>query len=152
MEVDAWIQERIARHGSETLDGVRRACAIASDAGGDVFIPSTRGSIIASWPSDDGKLVYPIGVYPSAMVVLRLGYLKYRPAFAAEDGRRELYDELSSIVGGLHTQSLAGEPGFLADKLTDDALAHRFAEFLGRVVALGKLADAELDRDLVRGQ
>lgn len=140
MEVEAWIQERIARHGAETLDGVQHACAIASAAGGDVFIPSTRGSIIASWPTDDGKLVYPIGVYPSGMVVLRLGYLKYRPGFASEDARRRLYDELSTIVGSLHTQSLSGEPGFPAIKLTDRVVADRFAEFLAHVVEVGKAA------------
>lgn len=140
MEVDAWIQERIARHGPEMLAGVQRACAIASAAGGDVFIPSTRGSIIGSWPTADGKLVYPIGVYPSGMVVLRLGYLKYRPAFSSEEARRALYDELSSLVGGLHTQNLAGEPGFPADKLTDDVIAERFAEFLARVVEAGRSA------------
>lgn len=140
MDVEAWIQERIARHGAETVAGVERACAIATAAGGDVFIPSTRGSIIASWPTEDGKLVYPVGVYPSGMVVLRLGYLKYRPAFTTEEARRELYDELKGIVGDLHTQSLAGEPGFPATRLNDDRISAAFSAFLDRVVAQGKAA------------
>jgi hypothetical protein len=140
IEVDAWIQERIAPRGAEMLAGVQRACSIASGAGGDVFIPSTRGSIIASWPTDDGKLVYPIGVYPSGMVVLRLGYLKYRPAFAAEDARRQLYEDLKEIVGDLHTQSLAGEPGFPATRLNSGPTASAFSEFLDAVVEQGKRA------------
>jgi hypothetical protein len=140
MELASWIQERIARHGPETLAGVERVCTIASAQGGDVFIPSTRGSIIASWPADDGKLVYPIGVYPSGMVVLRLGYLKYRPAFASEAARRALYDALTEIVGSLHTQSLAGEPGFSARLLNDDTTADRFSEFLKTVVQEGRRA------------
>jgi hypothetical protein len=69
---------------------------------------------------------------------MRLGYLKYRPAFANEDARRELYDGLKAIVGGLHTQSLAGEPGFPASKLNDEGIAEAFAAFLVRVVELGK--------------
>lgn len=138
MDVGTWIQERIARHGLEMVAGVERACAIATTAGGDVFIPSTRGSIIASWPTEDGKLVYPLGVYPSGMVVLRLGYLKYRPAFSAEDDRRGLYDELTRIVGGLHTQSLAGEPGFSAKQLNDDKIADAFSRFLEGVVERGR--------------
>lgn len=138
MELETWIQERIAPHGPETLRGVERACAIASELDGDVFIPSTRGSIIASWPTDDGKLVYPIGVYPSGMVVLRLGYLKYRPAFASEDARGALYERLTRIVGTLHTQSLAGEPGFAARLLNDDGIAGQFSDFVSSVVQEGK--------------
>jgi len=62
MELSAWIEERIAPHGEATLVGVRRFCAVAGNAGGEVFIPSTRGSIIAQWSADDGKPFYPIGV------------------------------------------------------------------------------------------
>jgi hypothetical protein len=143
MELSSWITERIALHGADTLAGVERLCAIAEAAGGDVFIPSTRGSIIAQWPTEDGKLVYPIGVYPSGIVVLRLGYLKYRPAFAEEAARRELYDRLTAIVGPLHTQSLSGEPGFPAKLLNDDGVADRFASFLRDVVKIGSRRDRQ---------
>lgn len=139
MELSNWIQERIARHGTDVLAGVERACAIATELGGNVFIPSTRGSIIASWPTDDGKLVYPIGVYPSGMVVLRLGYLSNRPSFTSEQSRRGLYDELAEIVGRpLHTQSLAGEPGFPAQLLNDPKIANAFSDYLARAVDAGK--------------
>ena len=138
IDLGSWIQERIAGHGIATLQGVERACSIATALGGDVFVPTTRGSIIASWPTEDGKLVYPIGIYPSGIVVLRLGYLKYRPAFASEEARRQLYDELTSITGPLHTQSLAGEPGFKAELLNDPSLAEKFAGFLERVIVDGK--------------
>lgn len=140
MEVGDWIAERIARHGGETMAGVERACEIARDFGGEVFIPSTRGSIIVSWPTEEGKLVYPMGVYPSGMVVLRLGYLKNRPSFADEDARRRLYETLTGIVGALHTQSLSGEPGFQARLLMDPQIAHSFSQFLSEVVEEGKRA------------
>lgn len=135
MEVDAWIQEKIARHGADTLSGVNTVCRLAADLGGAVFIPSTRGSIIASWPTADGKTAYPIGVYPSGMVVLRLGYLKNRPAFTSEEARKAAYDKLKSIVGPLHTQSLAGEPGFPATFLNQPHLAAEFEQFLCETVA-----------------
>lgn len=138
MELTNWIAERIAPHGPQMLAGVEKACAIATDLGGDVFIPSTRGSIIASWRADDGKTFYPAGVYPSGMVVLRLGYLKNRPAYESEESRQRLYDELTSLVGPLHTQSLAGEPGFPAHLLNDQALADRYARFLSEVVEGGR--------------
>jgi hypothetical protein len=140
MELASWIAERIAPHGTETLAGVERLCQIAKAAGGEVFIPSTRGSIVAQWPTNDGKHVYPIGVYPSGIIVLRLGYLKYRPAFAAESARRELYDQLVGIVGPLHTKSLVGEPGFAAALLNDDAIANPYSSFLEKVVAVGRQA------------
>lgn len=138
MELASWIAERIAPHGADTLAGVERLCGIAESAGGEVFIPTTRGSIIAQWPADDGKKVYPIGVYPSGIVVLRLGYLKFRPAFAEESARRDLYDRLTAIVGPLHTRSLAGEPGFPATLLTDRTVVAQFEDFLHSVIATGR--------------
>jgi hypothetical protein len=138
MELDAWIDERIVQHGDDTLAGVQTFCHLAAEAGGQVFIPATQGSIIASWSTNEGKTTYPVGVYPSGMVVLRLGYLKYRPAFASEEARKALYDRLTGLVGQLHTQSLAGEPGFAAHLLNDPAIVQAYAEFLQDVVASAK--------------
>ena len=108
-------------------------------AGGEVFVPISRGSIMVQMRAEDGvRWVYPLGVYPSGMVVLRLGYLKNRPAFADERARRRLYDELVAIVGPLHTGSLSGEPGFRAALLLDGRTADRFARFLDAVVVDGK--------------
>ena len=99
-----------------------------------MFIPSSAGSIIANWPTEDDRNTYPFGVYPSGMVVLRLGYLKNRPAFVDEANRRGLYDGLSRIVGPLHTNSLSGEPGFPAKLLNQPKIADAYEEFLSRVV------------------
>lgn len=140
MGLAEWIAERIAPRGEETRSGVERLCAIAETAGGAVSVPATRGSITVQWPAEDGKRVTAIGVYPSGVVVLRLGYLMSRPAFAAEASRRDLYDRLVEIVGPLHTNSLAGEPGFPASLLNQDEVAHRFALFLNDVVAAGQRA------------
>jgi hypothetical protein len=138
MELTSWVNERLAKHGSETLSGVDRFCSITTEAGGDLFVPSTRGSIVASWAAEDGRTFYPTGVYPSGMVVLRLGYLKHRPAYADERSRQELYDKLTSIVGPLHTQSLAGEPGFSARLLNNGDIASRYSEFLRGVIEKGQ--------------
>lgn len=134
-EIGPWISERIGAARPEALPAVEIACSIASELGGDVFVPSSGGSIVASWPTDEGKKTYPFGVYPSGMVVLRLGYLKNRPAFAAEASRQALYDELTSIVGPLHTKSLSGEPGFRAEIIEEPATEARYRDFLARVVA-----------------
>jgi hypothetical protein len=138
MELAQWIDERIAPLGPAMLTGVQRFCALADAAGGQCLVPSTRGSIIVQWDTEDRKHVYPVGVYPSGMVVLRLGYLKFRPAFAGEHQRLQLYDALSAIVGPLHTKSLSGEPGFSAATLNDDEIAARYAEFLSGIVERGQ--------------
>lgn len=140
MEAAAWISERIAPHGPETLAGAERLCAIVEREGGTVFVPSTRGSLVASWPTSDSKLTYVIGLYPSGLAVLRLGYLKNRPGFADESARRRLYDQLVTIVGPLHRQHLAGEPGFPAALLNDERVAQAFAAFLQRTVAAAQAA------------
>lgn len=138
MALATWIEERIARHGAATMAGVERFCAIAADAGGTVYVSNARGSIIVEWPTEDGRIVYPAGVYPSGLVVLRLGYLKNRPAFAADADRRTLYDALVAIVGPLRRQHLAGEPGFPTALLNDDGIAGRYAAFLAATVAAGR--------------
>ena len=135
-----WIAERIARHGAGALTGAERFRALVEAAGGENFVPLTRGSIVAMWPTDDGKTVYPAGLYPSGLVVLRLGYLKNRPAFASEAARQDLYGRLSAVVGPLHRQHLAGEPGFQAALLNDDGVAARYAAFLREVAAEGRRA------------
>jgi hypothetical protein len=141
MELTSWINERIAKHGAETLSGVDRFCSITTEAAGDLFIPSTRGSIVASWTAEDGRTFYPTGVYPSGMVVLRLGYLKHRPGYMDEGSRQKLYDQLTAIVGPLHTQSLAGEPGFPARMLNDETIAVRYSEFLSGVIQGARRAE-----------
>lgn len=132
--VSQWVAERIESLGPEMIKGVNCACLIAERQGGEVFVPNTGGSIIASWQTDDGKLTYPFGIYPSGMVVLRLGYLKYRKKFASNAARQELYNDLADIVGPLHTNSLAGEPGFSATKLLDDDIARSYEQFLKCVI------------------
>lgn len=134
MALSAWIQDRLTTHGEETLQGVQRFCNLVGDLGGDAFVPSTQGSIIASWSTADKKLTYPFGVYPSGMIVLRLGYLKNRPAFQTEESRKGLYEELVSIVGPLHTQSLAGEPGFAAALLNDATVLEKYKQFMQDVI------------------
>lgn len=134
LDVDSWITDRIASHQPNAVPGVKVACSIAAELGGSVFVPSSAGSIVASWPTEEGKNTYPFGVYPSGMVVLRLGYLKNRPAFSSEASRQALYDELSALVGPLHTKSLAGEPGFRAEVLQDTGMQSAYRDFLARVV------------------
>ena len=143
MDVTEWINDRIVKHGLETFNGVERACEIVAGLGGNVFVPSTRGSLVASWPCDDGKVAYPFGVYPSGIVVLRLGYLKARPSFEDESKRRGLYDRLAQIVGPLHIKSMSGEPGFQARLLNDPAIATQYEAFLRDTVEAGKLAKVQ---------
>lgn len=147
MEVADWISERIARHGAGTLTGVELACEVFSGLGGDVFVPSTRGSLVASWSAEDGKKFYPFGVYPSGIVVVRLGYLKSRPAFSDEGARRELYDRLTRLVGPLHRKNMSGEPGFSASLLNDSAIAQEFETFVRDTVEAGGRTTLGLSED-----
>ncbi|MCR2834139.1 hypothetical protein [Parerythrobacter lacustris] len=141
--LEEWIEERISPKGQEKLKGVQIACAIAQALDGKVFVPATAGSIIGEWETDDGRSCYPFGVYPSAKVVLRLGYLKNRPAYENEQERQMLYESLLDIVGNLHTSSLAGEPGFDAELLLNPKVADAYREFLHDVVEMAKRAPSE---------
>jgi hypothetical protein len=136
--LEEWVEERIAPKGSKKVQGVQIACEIAQKLDGKVFVPSTAGSIIGEWETYDKRSCYPFGVYPSGKIVLRLGYLKSRPAYRSEDERRLLYERLEEIVGSLHTSSLAGEPGFDAELLLDQEVADAYRRFLRDVVETAK--------------
>jgi hypothetical protein len=135
LDVESWIAERIAPHQPSAVPSIKTACAVAAELGGNVFIPSSAGSIVGSWPTDEGKTTYPFGVYPSGKIVLRLGYLKNRPQFRSEAARQAIYDELSSLVGPLHTKSLSGEPGFPSRVLEEPAKLSAYRDFLDKVVS-----------------
>lgn len=132
--LDQWIEERLVPLGRDVVTGVERLIRIVELDGGTMFVPSTQGSLVSLFPVGNGKNLYPFGVSPKGMVKLLLSYLVNRPAFAEEAARAALYEELSAVVGPLHTKSLTGEPGFKAALLLDDAIASEVQALLRRIV------------------
>jgi hypothetical protein len=132
--VRQWIDDRIGQAGDDVLRGVDTFIAMVEEEGGVVFVPSTQGSLVVRFALANGKLLYPFGVSPHGRIKLLLGYLLNRPAYKEEAARASLYAKLSEIVGGLHTRSLTGEPGFSASLLQDDGVARSVRTLLAEIV------------------
>lgn len=137
---DGWIEEHLRKFGQSTVDAAEAYIRVIEMAGGHAEVTTAQGSIVAVFdlPNDT---IYPIGLNRSGrgMVQFSLSYLVNRPAFAPEEVREQLYEQLVSIVGPLSTTKLTGFPAFPAIRLNDPAVQDGIRDFLWRIrdIALG---------------
>ncbi|MBS0477685.1 MAG: hypothetical protein JSR79_00080 [Proteobacteria bacterium] len=136
ISVGQWIQDRLSPLGEDTARAAERFVTLIERADGEVVVPSTQGSIIARFAVGNGSFAYPLSISPNGMLKLLLAYLINRPAFADERSRADLYQRLAALVGPLHTNSLAGEPGFRASLLLDPAIETGVSELVRNIVDL----------------
>lgn len=134
-----WIAKHLAPLGTETAAAADHFAAIVAEAGGHADVTKAQGSIIAVFDLPSTTL-YPMSIAPygRGTVSLNLAYLYSRPAYAAEDTRRQLYDRLTEIVGALSTKSLSGFPGFPLVKLNDPVVRAGVAGLLQNLVAIAR--------------
>ena len=80
---EAWMADRLASHGSATIEGANAFLEMIESAGGRAEVTLAQGSIVAVYDTATGKL-YPFALVSSAKgsVQFYLGYLMARPAFA----------------------------------------------------------------------
>lgn len=134
---DAWIEENLAEFGPATVDAAEAYIHVVEEAGGHVEVTRAQASIVAVFDLPNDTL-YPIGLnkYGKGMVQFSLSYLLNRPAFASEEIRQSLYDQLVGIVGPLSTTKLNGFPGFPALKLNEPSVQEGLRDFLERIRSL----------------
>jgi hypothetical protein len=137
---EAWIEEHLAKFGSATVDAAEAYVRVVEEAGGHAEVTTAQGSIVAVFdlPND---VLFPIGLNRNGkgMVQFSLSYLMSRPAFASEEVRQSLYDQLVNIVGPLSTTKLSGFPAFSALKFNEPAVQEGLRDFLKRIrdISLG---------------
>lgn len=131
-----WIETHLATFGGETVRAASAFMDLVADAGGHAEVTTAQGSIIAVFDLP-GQTLYPIALsrYGKGMVQLNLSYLKSRPAFATDEARQALYDEVASYAGPLSTASIKGFPGFQAVKLLNPEVRRRLEETLRTIAA-----------------
>jgi hypothetical protein len=140
---EEWIANHLAPFGATTVAGADYFVTMVAEAGGRAEVTKAQGSILAVFDLPDTTL-YPFSIAPygRGMVSLNLGYLQSRPAYAGEDTRRLLYDQLTDIVGVLSTKKLSGFPGFALVKLDDATIRTRVAALLQSILAATRGIDA----------
>ena len=137
---DAWINQRLGQLGPAVLEGAAAYVVAVESAGWRAEVTSTQGSLIAICDAPAGSLI-PFGLAPDrkGSVMLGLGNLMVRPGFD-EDARRNLYVELTDLVGPLSTANLNGYPSFSVTKLCDSVVLAGFERLLSNVRKIGGAA------------
>lgn len=138
MSRDAWIMEHLAKFGTDTVAAAETYVRLVEQAGGHAEVTRAQGSIITMFDLTDDPL-FPMGLNKSGrgMVQLSLSYLMSRPAFAAEEVRQALYDQLAEVVGPLSTSKLSGFPAFPVLKLNEPVVQDGVVELLKRIREIG---------------
>ena len=135
---DAWIAEYLSPFGIDVAAAANTYIRIILEEGGDVGVPSTRGSIYAVFRDKNDAHVYPFNLWQNkAQLSLSLAYLKNRPAFASEETRKALLDRAQAIFGTLSTTNIGGFPGAAVTKLNNPEVATAFREFFRDIKAIG---------------
>lgn len=138
---EAWIEERLAKHGPATIAGAQAFLDMIEATGGRSEVASTQGSIVA-WYDAPAGILYPLLLshFSKGSVQLCLGYLINRAAFVSDEVRQMLYDKLTAIVGPLSTKTLNGMPSFNVLKLNDSAVRAAIENLLHEIKTIGGVA------------
>ncbi len=135
---EAWIAEYLVPMGADVVAAAKAYIGIVLEEGGEVGVPSTRGSIYTVFQGKDGAPFYPFNLWQGkAQLSLSLAYLKNRAAFASEKERQALLDRAQAIFGGLSTNNIGGFPGATVTKLNDPLVAAAFRELVRDIKAIG---------------
>lgn len=144
---EEWIEERLRPVGNAIVEAAGNFIRVVENLGGRAVVPSTQGSLIAVFKSEQGQL-FPMSItqYSNGSAQFCLGYLMNRPTFAEERVRRALYEELVAITGPLSTATLSGFPSFDARLFNDPVKRKNVSEFLAQIIAMAdKFATAAGD-------
>lgn len=117
---DEWIEGSLRDFGADAIEAAHHYVDLIAAAGGHAEVTRAQASLIAVFDLP-GDTIYPITLsrQGKGSVQLCFAYLMNRPAFADEGVRRQIYDQLTSIVGALSTSKISGYPGFPLAKLND---------------------------------
>ena len=140
IEMAEWINTRLGALGDAAVRGAWRFTDLVEAMGGRAVVTDAQASMVAQVALSGGKAFYPLQVSAYGRLKLMLVWLKSYPPFRDENARRKLYDEFASIVGPLHTASLAGGPGCDVTMLLDDEIARRVGAFSCRMVEVVRTA------------
>lgn len=137
-----WIVERLGEEKISAADAFIRA---AEAAGAKVDVTQSQGSLFVQLTPSGEKPVYPFQLWPNmgGLIALNLSYLKSRAAFASDEARQKLYDDMTGVFGPLTTKTLTGFPGALLIKLNDQGVRLGFANLMKSIVSQANFPQRE---------
>jgi hypothetical protein len=130
VEVDAWLEARLADLGEDVLKGARAMLAVMREFAPEVNVASTQGSIYARLRGPAGKYSYPMSILASGRGQISFGN-DYGGMSGAgerldEATRAEIYERFSEVVGPLSNRNLRGFPTFTLAALSEASVVAKF--------------------------
>jgi hypothetical protein len=132
-----WLDRLEAAFGSAVRAGADAALRLLEGLGGEAAPTESGDALYLRWAAADGKKAWPFFIRHSGggRVELALIYLKYRPAFASEDARREALARFRAVSPEVRTtNNLGGWPSLAATAFASEEVCARFATFAAWVV------------------
>ena len=137
--IDDWINQHVAPMGREAATGAASFIASVNEAGATSAVSDQQGSVYAFSDDSDGKPLYPLHLWPGKSgISFSLRWLHKRSVFVDEAVRKQLFDNLTAIVGPLTTKNLKGFPSFPTAALADPEVASKFTKWLRDLLHMSK--------------
>jgi len=144
---DEWLERLGAEQGASTLEAARRAVDWFRSKGCEVGPTASQDAFLIREATDDGKFAYPFFIRRSSggRLETSLQYLQARPAFAAEDARRQAHEKLKAIPNlELRTTGrLTGWPSFPVTRLLNDGVWMAFKDYAEWILQRAKSSGVE---------
>lgn len=131
--LDEWIEANLSVYGPDTVRGAKTFVTLVENCGGRAEVGSRHGSILAFDLPVGGPYPFALVRYGKGMVQLALNNLVAQPAFADENVRRHLHDQLSLVAGPLTTKTLNGWPCFPVTKLNSPDVQSGVAQLMRQI-------------------
>ena len=141
ISVDEWVQQLEGQKGKAAALTARRVIEWGAAQAFEMGVTRTQGSVWAGVKGSNGKLTYPFFVSERG-VWFDLYHLSYTPAYASEDVRRALIDDLKALPGvTVTTTKLTGQPAVSFEDLQKegvwDGLQPILVEVRSKIEAVG---------------
>ena len=122
--LEEWMAQFGEHHGPDALKGASRLIGHLQSLGVGFVVSRTGDSIVAKLEAEDGRTAWPFLVRNSTgNFETSLQYLSNRPAYAPDEARRVLLDQISALPGiNITTKKITGWPAFPVSMLLRDDL------------------------------
>lgn len=124
LSIEEWIAQFNELYGPDAALGISRIIEHLKSRGIGFVVSKTGDSIIAKLETEDGRTAWPFLVRRSTgNFETSLQYLANRPAYASDEARQTLLDQIKTLPGvDITTKKVTGWPAFPVSMLLRDDL------------------------------
>lgn len=120
--MEEWIAQFGELYGREASDGLFRIINHLKSSGVDLVVSKSGDSIAARYEAEDGQITWPFFIRRSTgNFETSLQYLSNRPAYAPDESRQALLEQIRGLPGvNITTKKTTGWPAFPVSMIVRD--------------------------------